>query len=128
MEVSKVDGNMYFTILKTMPHNMLKIKIVMPECFENSLENNKTFLRAMRELISAGNLRVSIDGVPIAKATKVEFVYCDTDGWFVFVKESTLYEQLKYAIDWYVTPIGMIEDGRYKTFTGFNLHVIEEDS
>ena len=28
MEVSKVDGNMYFTILKTMPHNMLKIKII----------------------------------------------------------------------------------------------------
>jgi len=104
----------------TLPHNMIAIKVsVLPAemVYKGTLGD---FLSVLHAMIDAKQCMLSLDGKPI---THVDMFYQDTDSWFIGVKEAPLYEHLKYATDFYATPIGIFDtySGIYSRFTGFNL-------
>lgn len=104
----------------TLPHNMIAIKVsVLPAemVYKGTLRD---FLSMLHTMIDAHQCTLSIDGKPVAR---VEMFYQDTDDWFIGVKESPLYEHLKYATNFYATPIGIFDtsSGIYTRFSGFNL-------
>ena len=108
------------------PHNMIAIKVTP---FPAELISRGTigdFLGMLRAMIDAHQCVLSIDGKPVAR---VEMFYMDTDDWFIGVKESPLYEHLKYATDFYATPIGIFDtyNGIYSRFSGFNLVIKKKE-
>lgn len=109
-----------------LPHNMIAIRVTPLPAELVSRGNIGDFLEMLRSIIDAGKCMLSIDGKP---TVKVDAFYWDTDSWFICVKEAPLYEHLKYAIDFYATPIGIFDtySGIYSRFAGFNLVIKKKE-
>jgi hypothetical protein len=107
---------------KNIPHNMIAIKVTpLPsELVEKGTLGD--FLNMLSSMIDARKCILSYDGKRI---TPVEMFYCDTDSWFIGVKEAPLYELLKYAEHFYATITGIFDTdtGSYLRFEGFRLIV-----
>lgn len=107
---------------KNMPHNMIAIKVTpLPsELVEKGTLGD--FLNMLSSIIDARKCFLSHDGKQI---TPVEMFYWDTDDWFIGVKETPLYELLKYATNFYATINGIFDTytGSYLRFEGFKLIV-----
>lgn len=109
-----------------LPHNMIAIGVTPLPAEMVHRGTLGDFLEMLKSIIEAKKCTLSVDGKPV---TTVDYFYYDSDGWCIGVKEAPLYEQLKYATDFYATPIGIFDtsSGMYTRFSGFNLVIKKKE-